>query len=720
MSLVLDVENNADLRAFSLDRLRKEVGKFYRTTESAFEPASAISESKIKTVAYSNTSESTNSLLAKKRQTIFFTGKEEMFSNQIVWRDFVLNTINLNKNFSDHTFEPIEFNITSNLTKNYHHPEYEDSTKIYQTRQLFNYNLVSLDYKTDSQKRISFLETKFDISSYQINDAASLYRSMKQFPRRLVEYSGSVSEVSRKQGHIFKLNNSNSPSSPIWFPYFLEKEVDQAPHSFASLMMSTGISKKIFQSIKNNLSLEIKNFYVNGYETSINTYDLTNILLNVDLSVFNEGDDEMFLLNESEQLDIGSRGRFINNIRATLFLSEYSNLIKNNLHTIEQIFDCESKESILLGYKIEKYENRQSDQPIQVYYTTDKKFYDTQLKYGTEYIYKTKALIGVVGTSYTYSNVTVSDTNGNMVDSEGEVVSAPLFGLISDIYKASVDVEISPSVQIMEYIIETRSHAFIDAPTMPPQVNFYHDKKRPTVNMILTPNFHHLNSGGIIGGAGQELSYVVPNAVLESEETITRLLSLSDQEFDPRYFYGNYQIFRMMTPPSSEKDFASNLLTSVNTENRTLYHNSNQPGNSYYFTEKDYSSYFVDFLIPNQKYYYCFRTLTYHETPSKMTDPFEIELIKDSDEHKIVVKKYKYPENRKKNYKKRFKRFLKITPNLDRIEPLLNIDGNLDQFGIGENKLVTIGDGNNFKIRITSIHTGKTIDLDLHFKGEAP
>ncbi len=35
--------------------------------------------------------------------------------------------------------------------------------------------------------------------------------------------------------------------------------------------------------------------------------------------------------------------------------------------------------------------------PIQTYYTNDRVFYDTQLKYGRKYIYKTKVLIGYLG-----------------------------------------------------------------------------------------------------------------------------------------------------------------------------------------------------------------------------------------------------------------------------------------------------------------------------------
>ncbi len=58
------------------------------------------------------------------------------------------------------------------------------------------------------------------------------------------------------------------------------------------------------------------------------------------------------------------------------------------------------------------------------------------------------------------------------------------------------------------------------------------------------------------------------------------------------------------------------------------------------------NGYFEDPIIPNRKYYYAFRAITYHGTPSNLTVPFEVELLRDSDEYKINISQYKYPSEK--------------------------------------------------------------------------
>ncbi len=80
------------------------------------------------------------------------------------------------------------------------------------------------------------------------------------------------------------------------------------------------------------------------------------------------------------------------------------------------------------------------------------------------------------------------------------------------------------------------------------------------------------------------------------------------------------------------------------------------------------NGYFEDFIVPNQKYYYAFRALTYHGTPSNLTVPFEVELLRDSDEYKVMVSQYKYPNGKNYTYEKKAKRIIKIvTPNIERL-----------------------------------------------------
>ena len=78
-------------------------------------------------------------------------------------------------------------------------------------------------------------------------------------------------------------------------------------------------------------------------------------------------------------------------------------------------------------------------------------------------------------------------------------------------------------------------------------------------------------------------------------------------------------------------------------------------------------AYFEDSLVPNRRYYYLFRTLTYHGTPSNYTPIYEVELLQDADETKINVSEYKIPKDKSYMYRKKSKRIMKISPNFDHL-----------------------------------------------------
>ena len=124
--------------------------------------------------------------------------------------------------------------------------------------------------------------------------------------------------------------------------------------------------------------------------------------------------------------------------------------------------------------------------------------------------------------------------------------------------------------------------------------------------------------------------------------------------------------------------------------------------------------FFQDYPIINEKYYYAFRSLTYHGTPSNLTVPYEIELQRDSDEYKISVSQYRYPNENNYNMNKVAKRILKITPNIERL--LFSQEEDRYNWKLDDGSLVGLGTTKTFKIRVTSKHTGKKIDLNINFK----
>ena len=60
------------------------------------------------------------------------------------------------------------------------------------------------------------------------------------------------------------------------------------------------------------------------------------------------------------------------------------------------------------------------------------------------------------------------------------------------------------------------------------------------------------------------------------------------------------------------------------------------------YSRENMNGYYADQIIQNQKYYYAIKAVTYHGTKSDFTTPFEVEMVKDSDEYKVMVSEYQF------------------------------------------------------------------------------
>ena len=423
-------------------------------------------------------------------------------------------------------------------------------------------------------------------------------------------------------------------------------------------------------------------------------YNEINLLTSTSLVRFNESSYELFLLSNLDSNHSNASERFSNQLNAVRFLSSMRQFIDVKSRTIQEIFDNKNCDQFLLGYKIEKYLDNDATRPIQTYYTTDNKLIDTQLKYGRRYIYKTKALIGIFGSSYSYSNLKVAQSEAD----EG----APT----PEKYWATVDIEVQPSFQILEYEIDNHEIAFVDTPMLTPHVTTYGRKDKPMVNFLFQPRFFTL------GDFGQVDLPPVGN-LRPGDELTANLYELSgDLRAAPDYFTGIYEIYRLDKPPEKKEDFRDGFLTSVD---ESISIGNVKKNFSIEQVDIDHAR-FSDRIIPNQKYYYAFRTLTYHGTPSQLTEPVEVELQQDSDEFKIVVKQYHYPDLKDYTFQKNAKRLIRIVPNIERLLFSDEKTKHLWQLDNGELVDATTGIGKTFKIRVTSKHTGKKIDLNISFK----
>jgi len=263
------------------------------------------------------------------------------------------------------------------------------------------------------------------------------------------------------------------------------------------------------------------------------------------------------------------------------------------------------------------------------------------------------------------------------------------------------------------------SVCFMDSPTLAPQIMMYCEKNKPLVQTILKPNFYR-----VVNFNGEDIIRNVGNIRQSDLELVNKYMLSIDNAVDHRYFNGTYEVYRMDRPPTSLKDFADNFLKTVEMDQVYINQNreeaeqvhppdaSNPPGNQ--ITTTNFTAYCKDQIIPNKKYYYAFRTLTYHGTPSELTNVYEVELLKDSDEYKINVKEYKIPESKNYKFSKTAKRVIKIEPNLDQI--FFTSANNNQSYVLGDNNLFRKQNPKTFKIRVKSKHTGKMVDLNITFK----
>ena len=709
MARIVDSENIVNSLEQAPDRLRAEIGKYlsevpivvrdpleglvdtgrFNYLDKNF--ATGIKRSHIVKIA-----DNDQVLFPTKRATIYLSGMDEMFRDQDQWQDYIRQTISTGRSFLDHRFDLENFDLDpAAIEKNYHHPEYEDATKSFPSNQLINFNLVSYPFKLQSGEvsRIGDLRTEFDIDNYEVGVTVSSSVLINQYRRRILNYTGSVEELSVKQRHIFDMQRVSFESkesvlatsriiSEQEFPFYLSKNLENrvTNQGFNKVLRDYGKGKNLLQAIKRDLSFGNRLFRVGTEDVQSRIYNLINLATSTRIADFEIGNDEMFLLPESEISNSHEADRFMNNVNAVKFLSDMRKFVMNNSRNYEEVIDSDASESFFIGYKIEKYLDNDATQPIQTYYTNDRVFVDTQIKYGRKYIYKTKALIGILGSSYVYTGLAMSQNENQMVDALGNIVTEVVSDyaeIINEKFRAYVNVEVFPSFQVLEHMVDEDVVRFTDDSPNPPQVYFYNQPHKPQVEFFFSPMY-------------------------EDREGV-------DDKVRMEYFNGVYEIYRLDRPPESMSDFDNAFLTSI--DDKTTLTNASPEIPDHLLD--NLNGHYADSILQNQKYYYAFKAVTYHGTRSDFTRPFEVEMLKDSDEFKVSISEYHFNEEKDYQLQGSAKRILKLTPNVERL--FFSEEESTTDWKLDDANMLAKNQTTKFKIRVTSKHTGKKMDINLNF-----
>lgn len=712
---VIDAENLIETVAAAPDPLRAEIGEYYSSITNPINGQKTppiprnFKTGKISSATIDVANTNSQVLIPIKKFTITLEGQESVFRDQTQWGEFIRSTITTDRQYLDHNFsleapevtnefvKMPKLQISNNISneKKIIYRNYEDLTKIYPTNQLLNYNLISYPHKSRKIKDIGFIRSSFDAIDPEYKSVETL---LVEFQDRIANYTGSVGELEQKQRNIFLLNKTSDVAKKSEFPFYFRsyrsRELNPSD-DFNKILEDNKKVKNLLQSLKNDLSFSNRSFSVGGQLVDGKIFNVIDIMTSTAISSFSESTDEMFLLPENQINHSHPSERFVNQIESIKFISDMRKYIGDNSRSLGGIYKNVNSKSFLLGYKIEKYIDNDATQPIQTYYTLDSNFIDTQIKYGRRYIYKTKAFVGILGSSYSYSNLTYSQANG--------VDEAPT----GKKYWALMDVEVQPSFQILEYEIDVHETAFIDNPTSPPYIMPYGNKGKSCVSFLMHPR-------PFMYGDASLMDFPPVGDLRESDARIADLYEDSgDKKLSANYFTGTYEIYRLSKPPKSKESFADGYLTTV--DETAIVGNLNK-GFPMELINVDQASY-TDNVISNQKYYYAFRTMTYHGTPSQLTSPLEIEVQRDSDEYKISINKYEYPTYKDYSNEKSAKRLIRVVPNLERL--FFSKEEDANNWELDNGSLVVNGSSGNhktFKIRATSKHTGKKIDLNITFK----
>jgi hypothetical protein len=326
-------------------------------------------------------------------------------------------------------------------------------------------------------------------------------------------------------------------------------------------------------------------------------------------------------------------------------------------------------------------------------------YFDTQVKYETNYYYDISRVVLVFGNDYEY----VGDPQVHGAGSKGPTGRT----LLSTYSKIRIDNKPSIKALLVPYIGDQGNLAakIMDKPPVPPEITFYPFKGiNNKLKILLNSSTGKLDAAPVSIEEGDE-EYFLGEYHSQTGDWDTTYgemraagAKVSFRSDDP---VDAYEIFRLQTKPESYQSFAGNAVF--------LNPSRGVPGS------------ILDSVVPNTKYYYCARAIDVHGNRSNPTHIYELEIVDNNGQVFLKQGVIRY-EVLKPDFTKPARRFVYIEPAFRQIifpdgtitgpaavdtPPLSSIlgDTNIDKVW-----------GKTFKVRIKSKQTGRKVDLNLTFK----
>jgi len=375
---------------------------------------------------------------------------------------------------------------------------------------------------------------------------------------------------------------------------------------------------------------------------------------------------------------------FFDTLRALLMAGKIQNIITDNFRSYTAILEGELAYNETLVYEIEKSSPDNSEIIQRTFIPNLTKlellrYIDTQVKYNKEYTYEIFAHQFIVGTEYSYKT--------------------------KDLKATSVEfyVTYKPSLKIARIPIFKQNARLLDAAPLPPNVELVPYKGVFNEFLINLSG----NSGDI-----EEMPVIITDADADFYKKYREARGL-DEDAPIRFANddasGRFEIYRTDVAPKSYEDFRTNLYAIVGAVDVA-------------------SASMKSKVQTNKKYYYTFRAIDQHDNRSNPSPVYQVEIVENNGMMFFLSSVYQFPTiEDKTTHARTFRRFLKINPNM--IQSLVNMEETFahdwwnpvaeSAYDVSE---VILGKAEqdvwtkNFKLRVTSKHTGRKFDINLTCK----
>ena len=414
--------------------------------------------------------------------------------------------------------------------------------------------------------------------------------------------------------------------------------------------------------------------------------------------------------------DVTGTGLLVADVIAILE-DQISFILNDKARTYQQLINGEQAYSESIMYKVVKHLGKGLDNPVQTFYFnktgelvsefgTDEKvsLVDTQVKYDQEYTYSAIAYQAIVGTRHSYGEFEFS-TDEVINNFTGEVIEGG---------KATSKVTVTPFLKIVEMPLFEVTGKILSNPPLPPELGFV--PYRGQTDKLL----FHLNTN-------QGSQDMVPITLNSTEASDIDMIAFNQKRNDGLITFETddnnkaYEIYRLTEPPIVYEDFNNNLIASVSTI-----------GDGTTSLLEAGSANIVIQHTTNKKYYYMFRSIDVHGTPSNPSEVYEIELYNDGGAGYPIIRKFEFGSISPKVPSKEARKLIQIVPRMSQAYFNAEASGIDGTTSIGGETAISLGledeslfaatskyneaeTGKRFKIRLTSKFTGKKVDINIDF-----